>query len=101
MFFSSEHKSDIEAMISDSDSSEQSEDEVTLMRPQRNKKDHQKEVGDYPSRGQQGIGEGVGEGVILPLHLQLHLHLQVEVTRILIHQIRFPLLPQGDHLDCI
>ena len=84
---------------------------MTLMYLQRNKKDHQEEVGDNLSRGQKGVGEevgvgeGVGEGVVLPLHLQLHLqlhlHLPVEVTRILIHQIRFPHLPQGDRLDCI
>ena len=68
---------------------------------QRNKKDHEEEVGDNLGRGQQeegerggegvgeGVGEGEGEGVILPLDL----HLQVEVTTILI--------PQGDSLDCI
>ena len=40
------------------------------------------------------MGMGRSRGVILPLDLQLHLHSKVEVTTILISQIRFPHYPK-------
>ena len=79
-FVSSEHESGINAMISDSHSSEQPEDEVSDSNVSAEEQEGLSGRGRrQPQQSQQGEGVGVEEGVVLPLHLQ------VKAMRILIH----------------